>query len=200
MQCRPWLNVTRDQKCLCLVVSLKHSLALMAVLSVGRTDYHTAHLCLSASLSNKNTPSQDSFAHTHGGSHISKHVRTDTRTIIEVRRWHGGMMEILLKHIATSFPLWLATFMYLLYISAGTINSILRQHVHTHTHTGIESHNEFRGGVSPCQSQEESCMLLQIRDNAGASPCVELVCVLWERNCKYVLPSLLCKGIFALGR
>ncbi len=52
------------------MVSLKRSLALTAVLSVGRKDYHTAYLCLTAplslplslslprslSISNKNTP------------------------------------------------------------------------------------------------------------------------------------------------
>lgn len=53
----------------------------------------------------------------------------------------------------------------------------------------LQSHtqlNEFRGGVSRCQSQEELCMLLQIRDNAGAS--VQIVCVLWWKNSKCLCP------------
>lgn len=83
----------------------------------------------------------------------------------------------------------LSTFMSLLCISPNTIYSILMQtcaHAHTHTHhtlTQIHTQlNEFRGGVSPCQSQKESCMLLQIKNNASASLCVKRVWVLWGKN------------------
>ncbi len=71
---------------------------------------------------------------------------------------------------------------------------------HSHIHTQL---NEFRGGVSPCQSQEESNMLLQIKNNASASLCVKRARVLLGKKKKIsrcVLPSLLCRGVFALGR
>lgn len=51
----------------------------------------------------------------------------------------------------------------------------MRTHTLTQIHTQL---NEFRGGVSPCQSQEESSMLVQIKNNTSESLCVKHVCVL----------------------
>lgn len=89
----------------------------------------------------------------------------------------GETLKNILVHCSFSFSRHLCIF-------ASTINSVLAcKHTHTYTHILKQIHsqlNKFRGGVFPCQSQEESSLLLQIRDKALL--CAKLVSALGEKN------------------
>lgn len=137
-------------------------------------EYPTVHLCLIAScslfLQQKQTKSILQYTQLHE-YHKAAH------TVTEVRHWHSGHNG----HSAQNTQL--NNFSHLLYINAcisqSTIYSILLQTCTHNIHTQL---NKFRGGVSPCQSQEEFCILLQIRNNARACLCVKHVCALGEKN------------------
>lgn len=145
MQCRAWQNVTRDQKCLCLVVSLKHSLPLTAVLSVGLSHSTSLPDSLSQIIikkTNKPYKSSQFCLRWWWKSYFKTYAHWCTRTTeIHIQYYwshavthDGETLKNILVHCSFSFSRHLCIF-------ASTINSVLAcKHTHIHTHSKTDSH------------------------------------------------------------